>query len=87
MGIVSASGARTMTRIARIAACAVSQLPSPVAVAETAAIRDVLVLPPSSSLHPEADVDFDDLIGETVRLWIDHPQAGERWSRRFQHQL
>lgn len=36
--------------------------------AETAAIRDVLVLPPSSSLHPEADVDFDDLIPGKVLL-------------------
>ncbi len=34
---------------------------------ETAAIRDTLVIPDSASLHPEADVVFDDLIpGKTI---------------------
>jgi len=32
-------------------------------------------------------LDFDDLIAECVHLWIDHPEAGERWSRRFEHVL
>lgn len=40
-----------------------------------------------SALRRAGALDFDDLIGESVRLWIDHPQAGERWSRRFEHVL
>ena len=40
-----------------------------------------------AALRRAGALDFDDLIGETVRLWIDFPQAGERWSRRFQHLL
>ncbi|MEY4374327.1 MAG: hypothetical protein RL760_493, partial [Candidatus Eisenbacteria bacterium] len=40
-----------------------------------------------TALRNAGALDFDDLIGETVRLWIDFPQAGERWSRRFQHLL
>ncbi len=40
-----------------------------------------------TALRKAGALDFDDLIGETVRLWIDFPQAGERWSRRFQHLL
>ncbi|MCE9627494.1 MAG: UvrD-helicase domain-containing protein [Candidatus Eisenbacteria bacterium] len=40
-----------------------------------------------AALRRAGALDFDDLIGETVRLWIDYPQAGERWSRRFQHIL
>ena len=40
-----------------------------------------------SALRRAGALDFDDLIGETVRLWIDFPEAGARWSRRFQHVL
>ena len=40
-----------------------------------------------AALRRAGALDFDDLIGETVRLWLDHPQSGERWSRRFQHVL
>ena len=40
-----------------------------------------------AALRRAGALDFDDLIGETVRLWLDHPAAGERWSRRFRHVL
>jgi DNA helicase-2/ATP-dependent DNA helicase PcrA len=40
-----------------------------------------------AALRRAGALDFDDLIAETVRLWLDHPQAGERWSRRFRHVL
>ena len=40
-----------------------------------------------TALRRAGALDFDDLIGETVRLWIDFPEAGARWSRRFQHVL
>ena len=40
-----------------------------------------------AALRRAGALDFDDLIGETVRLWLDHPEAGGRWSRRFQHVL
>jgi DNA helicase-2/ATP-dependent DNA helicase PcrA len=40
-----------------------------------------------AALRRAGALDFDDLIAETVRLWIDHPTAGERWSRRFRHVL
>ncbi len=40
-----------------------------------------------AALRRAGALDFDDLIGETVRLWLDHPEAGARWSRRFQHVL
>jgi DNA helicase-2/ATP-dependent DNA helicase PcrA len=39
------------------------------------------------ALRRAAALDFDDLIAEVVRLFLDHPQAGERWSRRFRHVL
>jgi DNA helicase-2/ATP-dependent DNA helicase PcrA len=38
-------------------------------------------------LREHAALDFDDLIGETVRLLRDHPEIGERYGRRFQHVL
>ena len=40
-----------------------------------------------AALRRAGALDFDDLIAETVRLWLDHPEAGARWSRRFQHVL
>jgi DNA helicase-2/ATP-dependent DNA helicase PcrA len=40
-----------------------------------------------AALRRAGALDFDDLIAETVRLWLDHPVAGERWSRRFRHVL
>jgi len=40
-----------------------------------------------AALRRAGALDFDDLIAETVRLWLDHPAAGERWSRRFRHVL
>jgi DNA helicase-2/ATP-dependent DNA helicase PcrA len=40
-----------------------------------------------AALRRAGALDFDDLIAETVRLWVDHPAAGERWSRRFRHVL
>jgi len=40
-----------------------------------------------SGLRRAGALDFDDLIAETVRLWLEHPVAGERWSRRFRHVL
>jgi DNA helicase-2/ATP-dependent DNA helicase PcrA len=40
-----------------------------------------------AALRRAGALDFDDLIAETVRLWIDHPESGARWSRRFQHVL
>jgi DNA helicase-2/ATP-dependent DNA helicase PcrA len=40
-----------------------------------------------AALRRAGALDFDDLIAETVRLWLDHPAAGQRWSRRFQHVL
>ncbi len=40
-----------------------------------------------AALRRAGALDFDDLIGETVRLWLEHPEAGARWSRRFQHVL
>ncbi len=38
-------------------------------------------------LRQAGALDFDDLIGESVRLFLEHPQAGERWQRRFRHVL
>ncbi len=40
-----------------------------------------------AALRRAGALDFDDLIAETVRLWLDHPDAGARWSRRFHHVL
>jgi DNA helicase-2/ATP-dependent DNA helicase PcrA len=40
-----------------------------------------------AALRRAGALDFDDLIAETVRLWLDHPDSGERWSRRFRHVL
>ena len=40
-----------------------------------------------AALRRAGALDFDDLIGETVRLWLEHPDAGARWSRRFEHVL
>src|SRR5439155_1232061 len=40
-----------------------------------------------AALRSAGALDFDDLIAETVRLWLEHPEAGARWSRRFQHVL
>ena len=40
-----------------------------------------------AALRRAGALDFDDLIAETVRLWLEHPAAGERWSRRFEHVL
>ncbi len=39
------------------------------------------------ALRRAGALDFDDLIAEAVRLFLDHPDAGERWSRRFEHVL
>jgi len=39
------------------------------------------------ALRRAGALDFDDLIAEAVRLWLDHPEAGARWSRRFEHVL
>jgi len=38
-------------------------------------------------LRQAGALDFDDLIGETVRLFLEHPAAAERWQRRFRHVL
>jgi DNA helicase-2/ATP-dependent DNA helicase PcrA len=40
-----------------------------------------------AGLRARRALDFDDLIAETVRLLRDHAEAGERWSRRFEHVL
>jgi DNA helicase-2/ATP-dependent DNA helicase PcrA len=61
--------------------------------AERAAVNDFdrhvarLYVRYQAALRRAGALDFDDLIGETVRLWLDHPEAGARWSRRFQHVL
>jgi DNA helicase-2/ATP-dependent DNA helicase PcrA len=40
-----------------------------------------------SALRRAGALDFDDLIAEAVRLFLEHPEAGARWSRRFEHVL
>ncbi|MFN8588049.1 MAG: UvrD-helicase domain-containing protein [Candidatus Eisenbacteria bacterium] len=40
-----------------------------------------------AGLRAAGALDFDDLIAESVRLFLEHPAAGERWSRRFEHIL
>ncbi len=40
-----------------------------------------------AALRRAGALDFDDLIAESVRLFLEHPEAGERWSRRFEHVL
>jgi DNA helicase-2/ATP-dependent DNA helicase PcrA len=40
-----------------------------------------------SALRTSGALDFDDLIAETVRLFRDHPEVHERYSRRFEHVL
>jgi DNA helicase-2/ATP-dependent DNA helicase PcrA len=40
-----------------------------------------------AALRRAAALDFDDLIAESVRLFLEHPEAGGRWSRRFEHVL
>jgi DNA helicase-2/ATP-dependent DNA helicase PcrA len=40
-----------------------------------------------AALRRAGALDFDDLIAESVRLLLEHPAAGERWSRRFEHVL
>ena len=40
-----------------------------------------------AALRRAGALDFDDLIAETVRLFLQHPEVGERWSRRFEHVL
>ena len=40
-----------------------------------------------AALRAAGALDFDDLIGETVRLWREFPEAGARWSQRFEHVL
>lgn len=40
-----------------------------------------------AALRRSGALDFDDLIAESVRLFLEHPEAGERWSRRFEHVL
>jgi DNA helicase-2/ATP-dependent DNA helicase PcrA len=40
-----------------------------------------------AGLQRAGALDFDDLIAESVRLFLQHPAAAERWSRRFQHVL
>jgi DNA helicase-2/ATP-dependent DNA helicase PcrA len=40
-----------------------------------------------AALRRNGALDFDDLIAESVRLFLEHPEAGERWSRRFEHVL
>jgi len=39
------------------------------------------------ALRRAGALDFDDLIAESVRLFLAHPEAGARWSARFQHVL
>jgi DNA helicase II / ATP-dependent DNA helicase PcrA len=39
------------------------------------------------ALRARQALDFDDLIGESVRLLRDHPAVGGRWARRFEHVL
>jgi DNA helicase II / ATP-dependent DNA helicase PcrA len=39
------------------------------------------------ALASNGALDFDDLIAETVRLFRDHPDAGRRYSERFEHVL
>jgi DNA helicase-2/ATP-dependent DNA helicase PcrA len=39
------------------------------------------------ALAAHGALDFDDLIGEVVRLFRDHPDIAGRWSRRFAHVL
>ncbi|MEO5618338.1 MAG: UvrD-helicase domain-containing protein [Candidatus Eisenbacteria bacterium] len=39
------------------------------------------------ALRANGALDFDDLIGETVRLFRDHPLVGESYARRFRHVL
>ena len=38
-------------------------------------------------LRRSGALDFDDLIAQAVTLFVDHPAAGGRWARRFQHVL
>jgi len=38
-----------------------------------------------AALKRAGALDFDDLIAESVRLFLEHPEAGARWSRRFEH--
>lgn len=40
-----------------------------------------------AALRRAGALDFDDLIGESVRLFLQHPEAGARWSRRFRYLL
>ena len=40
-----------------------------------------------AALRRNGALDFDDLIAESVRLFTEHPEAGARWSRRFEHVL
>src|SRR5689334_12835975 len=40
-----------------------------------------------SALRRSCALDFDDLIAESVRLFLEHPPLAERWSRRFEHVL
>ncbi len=40
-----------------------------------------------AALRKAGALDFDDLIAESVRLFLSFPDAGARWSRRFQHVL
>ena len=40
-----------------------------------------------AALRRAGALDFDDLIGETVRLWREFPVAGARWSNRFEYVL
>ncbi|MCC6348032.1 MAG: UvrD-helicase domain-containing protein [Candidatus Eisenbacteria bacterium] len=40
-----------------------------------------------AALRRAGALDFDDLIAEAARLFLEHPEAGARWSRRFEHVL
>ncbi|MEO5988496.1 MAG: UvrD-helicase domain-containing protein [Candidatus Eisenbacteria bacterium] len=40
-----------------------------------------------AALRKAEALDFDDLIAESVRLFLGFPEAGARWSRRFEHVL
>ncbi|HET7225038.1 MAG TPA: UvrD-helicase domain-containing protein [Candidatus Eisenbacteria bacterium] len=40
-----------------------------------------------AALRRNGALDFDDLIADTVRLMLEHPETGRRWSERFRHVL
>ena len=40
-----------------------------------------------NALRRAGALDFDDLIAESVRMFLEFPEAGARWSQRFEHVL